>query len=824
MDEKQFKQLLKQLKIAENKSYDDIMELLDARLDEYLDRQDDASQEIVSQIHDAMDYAEEMQKEVGRGITIREDPAGEQEEPDYESLKKDANREGGGAKEINAAPDQQQGRNSTSGTSGRLWFVSIAGAANVDNMFRQAEDDLKYGEWQHATDIFEMILQVEANNPSAYLGRALAENHLSEPKNIGTALDKPMDTNVNLRRAFDHGNDLQKKYLQDALGERKNAIRYKEAERAYENARNVTEYQNVAAMFDRISYYRDAEDRSRQCREKVKELIYKQAVDLMHQSYNIEASLDAAIEKFSTIEDYKDAKEKIRTCRENKKEVVYWEASRMLRDQKSVEDIRVAVAKFIQVKGYKDAEALEEQCRQLIPVMEGNNRKKEDAACFENGLSRARNRSRKEYISALSQCEEIYKKVKEIKESNSGEAQFYADVDLKKWSKDIRAVKRERRAYVRKERIKNTVAALLVVFTFLLGPISVNNFGYVRLSGVMSYLPIPYTTTNLDYYVLIEKPSAVVFSLTPGTIRLHITEADRLKYVIMPFANITEYVVSGWNKEELYIPEMAKGIEIRNASKVESIDIPRGATSVSISDCPDLKQVSLPDTIENDRVNINEIGENAKISFLDEEGNITRYHIPDWNEEELAIPETVTEVEIENASNLESIDIPRGVTSVSISNCPNVKQVFVPDTIEKGQLRIVGIGENARISFLDGDGNEEGYIQGNCRILLCDQRLYGCTEDIAFEGDSDVILHNANYGEAGTGKISVGSGVRSVTITDEDMVSRIDLSSATDLSYLEITNCSNLQEVWWPKEVDLSTIDIHMEGNPLLENATEEAN
>ena len=824
MDEKQFKQLLKQLKIAENKSYDDIMELLDARLDEYLDRQDDASQEIVSQIHDAMDYAEEMQKEVGRGITIQEDPAGEQEEPDYESLKKDANREGSEAKEINAAPDQQQGRNSTSGTSGRLWFVSIAGAANVDNMFRQAEDDLKYGEWQHATDIFEMILQVEANNPSAYLGRALAENHLSEPKNIGTALDKPMDDNVNLRRAFDHGNDLQKKYLQDALGERKNAIRYKEAERAYENARNVTEYQNVAAMFDRISYYRDAEDRSRQCREKVKELIYKQAVDLMHQSYNIEASLNAAIEKFSTIEDYKDAKEKIRTCRENKKEVVYWEASRMLRDQKSVEDIRVAVAKFIQVKGYKDAEALEEQCRQLIPVMEGNNRKKEDVACFENGLSRARNRSRKEYISALSQCEEIYKKVKDIKESNSGEAQFYADVDLKKWGKDIRAVKRERRAYVRKERIKNTVAALLVVFTFLLGPISVNNFGYIRLSGVMNYLPIPYTLTNLDSYIQIEKPSAVVFSLTPGTISLDITEADRLKHVIMPFANITGYAVSGWNKEELYIPETAERIEIRNASKVESIDIPRGATSVNISYCPDVKQVSLPDTIENDRVNINEIGENARISFLDEEGNITRYHISDWNGEELAIPETVKEVEIIKASNLESIDIPRGATYVRISNCPNVKQVFVPDTIEKGQLRIAGIGENARISFLDGDGNEEGYIQGNCEIHCWSSESDGNTEEIIFEGDSDAILHNANYGEAGTGTINVQAGVRSVTITDADMVSRIYLSYATDLSYLEITNCSNLQEVWWPKDVDLSTIEIHMEGNPLLENATEEAN
>lgn len=739
MDEKQFKQLLKQLKIAENKSYDDIMELLDARLDEYLDRQDDASQEIVSQIHDAMDYAEEMQKEVGRGITIQESPDNEQEEePDYESLKKDTHRESSGAKEINAAPDKQSSRNSTSATSGKLWFVSTTGAANVDNMFLQAEDDLKYEEWQHATDIFEMILQVEANNPSAYFGRALAENHLREPKQIGTALDKPLDNNVNLRRAFDHGNDLQKKYIQDALSERKNAIQYKDAERAYENARDVADCQSAAKMFTKISYYRDADDRSKQCLEKAKEITYKQAELLMDRSYKNDKGLDEAIDKFSTIEDYKDAKEKIRICRENKKEIVYWEAFQKLHDRKSVADIRVAAAKFAEIRGYKDAEELEEECRQLIPVMEGNNRKNEDVASFKRALYDVRRGNQKEYTSSLAQCEAICKKVKKIKESKSEEAQSYADVDLKKWNKDIREAKRERRAGIRSERSKNIVAVLLIVFTFLLGPICVNNFHTIELSGFMSYFPISYTLTNCE--VWIKNPPAILFSFAPGNMELNISGAERLKYRIMPFVKLAKYHIGNTDVEELHIPETAKKISIWNASEIDNIDIPQGAIAVTIE------------------------------------------------------------------------------------KCPNVKQVVLPDTLKYGYLIIEEIGENARISFLDENGDEEGYMQGNCEIIYNNDPDKNSTRIYEFTGGSEAVLHNANYGEDGTVRINVRSGVRSVIITDIDMVEDINLNDATDLSYIEIKNCSNLQDITWPYNVDLSTVEIHMEGNPLLENAAEEAN
>lgn len=728
MSEEKFRQLLKKLKIAENKSYEDIIELLDARLDEYLDRQDEPSQEIVSQIHDALDYAEEMQKEVGSGITIYADQE-QNEEPNYEELKNATNKEDGKVREMNAAPDSKQGQKSDAGKNGKLWFVSITGAANVDNMFLQAEDDLKYAEWQHAMDIFEMILQVEANNPSAYLGKALAENQLSEPRKIGSCLDKPLDNNVNLRRAFDHGNNAQKKYIQDALSERENALKYKEAEKAFASAKNVNDFQNAASMFSKISYYRDAAVRADQCRDKAKSLIYQQAESLMRQYYDNEELIDKAIDKYSSIKDYKDSREKIQKCQERKKEILYLEGSRRLRNKENVVDIRIAISKLEQIKGYKDAEKLWEECLRLIPEMEGLERKNKDVKQFNQELSRAEHRMlvRSEFEGALSECESVYRKVKEIKENKDDESHFYEDVDLKEWDKSIKAVRKKRKAYFRKERNKDRVAVLLVIFTFLLGPIWVNNFEWTQLPGFLKYLPISYT--SVINTIEINNPPAIVFSLVPGNIGLSIKDAARYKYRIMPFANITRYCIDGTDNKDLDIPETAQSIWITDASQVESVLIPEGAERVGIRNCPKVKQVSIPCTMKDD-------------------------------------------------------------------------------------LDIEDIGENARISFMDENGEEEGYMQGNCRI--------SDYQDIYFRGNSDAEMRNVNFGEDKSGAVFVSDNVERVVITDSDIVRDIYLYDASELSYIEIRNCNNLRYIGWPNGVDLSTIEIHVEGNPILEDGTEE--
>ena len=284
MTEKQYKKLLKTIGIGTNKSNTEVKELLDAKLNEYLDRTDAEAEQMVSDIQDALDYVEELIDKMGGGIALAPTETDKPEEIKQDLLDRRANREKGA---ISYTPGSAAGGNTTagngsqgintsvgaSGTSPRHpWFHSINGDKNVDDLFVLAESDLQQGDFQHAESVFDTILRAEMVNVGAYLGKVLAKYDLQEPKDLATCYTQGLENDSDLKRAESCGNDKQKKFIQDALEERRKAMIYIDADKVLNTSNDATKLLDAAKEFEDIGSYRDASQKANACKDAAKKI------------------------------------------------------------------------------------------------------------------------------------------------------------------------------------------------------------------------------------------------------------------------------------------------------------------------------------------------------------------------------------------------------------------------------------------------------------------------------------------------------------------------------------------------------------------------
>lgn len=284
MTEKQYKKLLKTLGIGFNRSNTEVRELLDAKLNEYLDRTDAEAEQMVSDIQDAMDYVEELIEKMGGGIalvtanTSNKDDADEVDQKALGQAAKKNKKEAvtytsaAGASGQNVSTGQSASNAPGVNPKGKPWYYSLYGDKKVDDMFEMAEGDLAQGDFQHAKAVFDMILKIEVANPGAYMGKVLAEHQLREPKDIATCRDKGLENDPSLKRAESSANPKQKKFIQDVLEERRKAEEYLDALRVFNRGKSIKDYQQAETMFAAMGDYRDAKEKVEECRKEIERL------------------------------------------------------------------------------------------------------------------------------------------------------------------------------------------------------------------------------------------------------------------------------------------------------------------------------------------------------------------------------------------------------------------------------------------------------------------------------------------------------------------------------------------------------------------------
>ena len=351
MTEKQYKELLQTLGINAAKSNVQIKELLEAKHNEYIDRTDADAEQMEADIQDALDYVEALIEKMGGGIALVSEEVEETEDSSQDSFAgRTTGRKGaityttssaaGGA----TAESVTQAGTTSAGTTNQTshpWFYSTNGDKNVDDMFKLAESDLMQGDFKHATSVFDTILRTEMANAGAYMGKVLAKYNLQEPKDIATCYTQGLDVDADLKRAESCGNDKQKKFIQDALEERRKSRIYLDAERRMQKQMreqmDAKELQNIMKKFDELGDYRDASQKADFCRTMYNELIYKEAVDILEKGTDSN-KLQEAYAIFRELGDYKDAVNKANECFEVERKVGNCLVEKEIRRKKQMEE------------------------------------------------------------------------------------------------------------------------------------------------------------------------------------------------------------------------------------------------------------------------------------------------------------------------------------------------------------------------------------------------------------------------------------------------------------------------------------------------------
>ena len=202
-------------------------------------------------------------------------------------------------------------------------------SSGLKSLLERAFMFLADGDWQRADSYCERVLDMAPKNALAYVGKMMAELHVSQQGNLAH-LEQPFDQNKNFVKAVQFGDQALSDELNGyitSINERNEKARidkiYKNALNKMQFARQERKFKEAAEMFLSVKGYEKADVYAKECLEKAdiarKDWIYNKACENM-----AEREIDSykkAIKDFKSIIDWKDSREKIRLCEQKKKEI-----------------------------------------------------------------------------------------------------------------------------------------------------------------------------------------------------------------------------------------------------------------------------------------------------------------------------------------------------------------------------------------------------------------------------------------------------------------------------------------------------------------------
>lgn len=207
--------------------------------------------------------------------------------------------------------------------------VSGAGGASIAPLLKRAFMFLEDREWESADEYCEKVLDIDAENAEAYLGKLMAELRVSD-KNDLCDCSEPFDHRNNYHKVIRFCDDklrtkLEKdnKIIRDRVYQDYLDGLYEDACDAMESAETEEEYKDAAEDFEKILDVRDSKEKKEKCLELAetarKQAIYDDACSFKNQ-HTIKG-YEGAILRFEQIFGFKDAEEQIAICRRKIEEI-----------------------------------------------------------------------------------------------------------------------------------------------------------------------------------------------------------------------------------------------------------------------------------------------------------------------------------------------------------------------------------------------------------------------------------------------------------------------------------------------------------------------
>ena len=230
--------------------------------------------------------------------------------------------------------------NAAAGSSGKL-----------ENLLKRGNLSLEDGKWDDADKYFDRVLDINVEEPRAYIGKLLAENHVRTLEELWESKSwnsvKAMD---NYKKAYRFAGDEMKKLLDEYYTK----WAYREA-CAKAGSQYTPDIQEAIKLFTSIIYYEDSEERIARCRRK----IYDHAARLMELARSENDFLKAKAE-FDSISDYQDANLKSEECAVKAREAAEEEKRR------AEEEKRQAELRRQEMMEQRRQEAIQEESRQRL--------------------------------------------------------------------------------------------------------------------------------------------------------------------------------------------------------------------------------------------------------------------------------------------------------------------------------------------------------------------------------------------------------------------------------------------------------------------------
>lgn len=150
-----------------------------------------------------------------------------------------------------------------------------APAANIAPLLKRAFMFLEDGDWTAADEYCEKVLDAEPECAEAYLGKLMAELHVSKREALKDRKE-PFDGNKNYQKAVRYGSDELKETLvgcTEHIKTRNENARlegiYRRAVAAMSAACNEKEYEEAVDLFESVSGWKDADEQAEICRRRI---------------------------------------------------------------------------------------------------------------------------------------------------------------------------------------------------------------------------------------------------------------------------------------------------------------------------------------------------------------------------------------------------------------------------------------------------------------------------------------------------------------------------------------------------------------------------
>lgn len=264
-----------------------------------------------------------------------------------------------------------------------------APAQSVAPLLKRAQIFLEDKNWHSADEYCEKVLDIEPENPEAYLYKLMAELRVTKRESLAE-LDVPYGENPNYIKAVRYADntlaDELKEYLEKTVKREKYNIeeaKYIAAVEKMNNSVDEEQFLEAASAFDLVPDFKDSAELKNKCRERAEEArktaIYNAGLELYNHTYHVEIRKSA--ELFKQIPGFKDADELLASV-EEKAETVRKDAfvknCRLGLNDHDIENMNRAIEGLRAMNGWRGADELADQLeKHKADVIEEERRKKQ---------------------------------------------------------------------------------------------------------------------------------------------------------------------------------------------------------------------------------------------------------------------------------------------------------------------------------------------------------------------------------------------------------------------------------------------------------------